>query len=169
MIDLHTHILPGIDDGASDESVSAGLMKDLLSQGVNTAVFTPHYYGGGAARENFWKCVRRRSGESKNLSRKGWKLIWGQKCILPVRCRYPTSLYVRLRSVSTRYLLTELPFTSAWDKSLWRRLREFISETDYVPVIAHSERYGEVQEKADSSFRTESHGMSFAGKYGRVL
>ena len=45
MIDLHTHILPGIDDGAEDEEVSAKLLDALVSQGVSKIVFTSHYYG----------------------------------------------------------------------------------------------------------------------------
>lgn len=45
MTDLHTHILPGIDDGAIDEGVSSEQMKSLLEQGVDKVVFTSHYYG----------------------------------------------------------------------------------------------------------------------------
>ena len=45
MIDLHTHILPDIDDGARDVETSLALIKAEKEQGVKEIVFTPHYYG----------------------------------------------------------------------------------------------------------------------------
>ena len=45
MIDIHTHILPRLDDGAKDSRVSIELLKRLQKQGVETVVATPHYIG----------------------------------------------------------------------------------------------------------------------------
>ena len=45
MIDMHTHILPHIDDGAKDSTMSAFMLKKEAEQGVKTVVFTSHYYG----------------------------------------------------------------------------------------------------------------------------
>ena len=44
MIDLHTHILPGIDDGSPDVATSIELLRRQRDQGVTTVVFTPHLY-----------------------------------------------------------------------------------------------------------------------------
>ena len=38
MIDFHTHILPGIDDGAKDVSVSAAMLEMEKEQGVNDCI-----------------------------------------------------------------------------------------------------------------------------------
>lgn len=43
MIDLHTHILPGIDDGAVDLAAGLALCRRLHEQGVDTVVATPHW------------------------------------------------------------------------------------------------------------------------------
>jgi protein-tyrosine phosphatase len=43
MIDLHTHILPGIDDGAVDLAAGVALCRRLREQGVDTVVATPHW------------------------------------------------------------------------------------------------------------------------------
>jgi protein-tyrosine phosphatase len=43
MIDIHSHILPGIDDGAKDFANSVEIVKELASQGVTDVVATPHY------------------------------------------------------------------------------------------------------------------------------
>ncbi len=44
MLDIHTHILPGIDDGAPDMATSIALCRSLQAQGVTTAVVTPHWH-----------------------------------------------------------------------------------------------------------------------------
>ncbi|MDY4047460.1 CpsB/CapC family capsule biosynthesis tyrosine phosphatase [Negativibacillus massiliensis] len=44
MIDFHTHILPGIDDGAKSLEESLSLLKMEQEQGVDTIVLTPHYF-----------------------------------------------------------------------------------------------------------------------------
>ncbi len=42
MIDIHTHCLPHIDDGAKDVSESIAMLRESLMQGVHTCVATPH-------------------------------------------------------------------------------------------------------------------------------
>lgn len=42
MIDLHTHFLPGIDDGAKSVEEAAEMMKSAYSQGVTRCAATPH-------------------------------------------------------------------------------------------------------------------------------
>ena len=55
MTDIHTHILPGIDDGAKDEKVSEEMLSALYAQGVRRVVFTPHYYGNHRSPQDFLK------------------------------------------------------------------------------------------------------------------
>lgn len=43
MRDLHTHILPRIDDGCSNEQESIKVLKELAVNGVDEIVLTPHY------------------------------------------------------------------------------------------------------------------------------
>lgn len=42
MIDLHTHFLPGIDDGAKNADIAAKMLRDSYEQGVSHCVATPH-------------------------------------------------------------------------------------------------------------------------------
>ena len=46
MIDLHCHILPGIDDGAADLSVSIAMAKAFVADGVSVVACTPHILPG---------------------------------------------------------------------------------------------------------------------------
>ena len=57
MIDIHSHILPGIDDGSQSVEESHALLALLREQGVETVVATPHFYADRNDPENF---LRRR-------------------------------------------------------------------------------------------------------------
>lgn len=46
MIDLHCHILPGLDDGASDLAVSLAMARTAAVQGIETVACTPHILPG---------------------------------------------------------------------------------------------------------------------------
>ncbi len=45
MIDIHTHILPAVDDGSKSVENSIQMLKDLSANGVSDVVLTPHYRG----------------------------------------------------------------------------------------------------------------------------
>ena len=53
MIDFHTHILPGIDDGSRDMDETIGLLREEIRQGVRTIVATPHFYANRISVEGF--------------------------------------------------------------------------------------------------------------------
>ena len=46
MIDIHTHILYGVDDGADTPEMSQIMLKDAATQGIDKIIFTPHYRPG---------------------------------------------------------------------------------------------------------------------------
>ena len=46
MIDIHSHILPGIDDGARSLDESLSMLRIAIDQGVTTQVLTPHIHMG---------------------------------------------------------------------------------------------------------------------------
>ena len=46
MIDLHSHILPGVDDGASDVAVAFAMARAYVAQGVSRVACTPHILPG---------------------------------------------------------------------------------------------------------------------------
>ncbi|RLA49359.1 MAG: hypothetical protein DRR42_15635, partial [Gammaproteobacteria bacterium] len=46
MIDIHSHILPGVDDGAPDLGVALSMLEASAFDGVKTQVLTPHMHRG---------------------------------------------------------------------------------------------------------------------------
>lgn len=46
MIDIHSHVLPGVDDGAKDEAASLDMMKAAIADGITMLAATPHHQNG---------------------------------------------------------------------------------------------------------------------------
>src|SRR5699024_11777076 len=46
MIDIHNHILPGVDDGAQTEKDSIGMALQAVEEGIETIIATPHNHNG---------------------------------------------------------------------------------------------------------------------------
>lgn len=136
--DLHCHILPGIDDGASDLDAAVALLKEQKVQGVTQIVFTPHFWSWQKNVKQFCKdrydaCVRL----APFLEEMG--IEWGAGAevrltpeILAMDLRY-------LNIVNTQYFLLEWPFTQF--PLFGREVVDRIEELGYVPVFAHIERY----------------------------
>ena len=66
MIDFHTHILPGIDDGSRNSEESIQMLNLEQEQGITKIVFTPHFYANRNSVERFLK--RREASYERLLS-----------------------------------------------------------------------------------------------------
>lgn len=148
MTDLHTHILPFIDDGAQNKQTSAGMLQRLRGQGVNSVVFTPHYYG----RVHSPRAFLRKRKEAYDAIRED--LPEGMNVRLGAEVHFSDALASNEQSSllcieGTRYMLLELPFSSKWDDLLFKKLRYFIDFSDCVPIIAHFCRYQQVRKNPE--------------------
>jgi len=147
MIDIHTHILPHLDDGAKNTQMSIAMMKTLQQQGVETVVFTPHYYGKRSTPDVF---LQRRNGTFDHIKDQipaGLRVKLGAELHFTGINMPENDELCKLAIEGTKYILVEFPFTNAWTSELMTRLSDFMRDTDYTPIIAHVERYPEVQQK----------------------
>ena len=55
MIDIHTHILPNVDDGSPDIRTTAKMLREEMKRGVKTVCFTPHFYASKTPMDLFKK------------------------------------------------------------------------------------------------------------------
>ena len=145
MTDLHTHILPGMDDGAPDVETGLRMLRMEREQGVDAVALTPHYYSTDESIDAFLH--RRRSAfekledaithlpDGETLPRRilGAEVAWA-----PHMDRWEK--LGELCYAGSDYLLLELPF-SVWSGSLFRGLYELMDRTGVTPVIAHIDRY----------------------------
>lgn len=140
MIDIHTHVLPGIDDGARDWDESLSLLRMAESEGIKTVLATPHY------------SVRRPLSADRVLpllaELKERSSAAGIRCGLHAghEVMYFDGIGERLEAGdilclgSSRLVLVEFPPDVPF-VHLSRAFRH-ISECGYEGVLAHAERYG---------------------------
>ena len=155
MTDLHTHILPGMDDGAPDVETALRMLRMEREQGVETVALTPHFYCDDESVDSF---LRRRRLASEQLEETISRLPGDEQRLLPHRILGAEVAWAphmdrwerlsELCYADSSYLLLELPF-SAWSTDLFRRLYELMDRTGVTPVIAHIDRYwGRVDKRA---------------------
>lgn len=145
MIDIHTHVLPELDDGAKNERESAELLRQEREQGVSEIVFTPHYYGKKRPLREFVEQRKAALEKIRESIPEGMRFRLGAEIHVTGVNDPPDDVLCALAVEGTKCVLLEFPFTKKWGRGLLQRVNEFINETDYVPVVAHIERYKEAQ------------------------
>lgn len=140
MIDMHCHILPGIDDGAKNIEDSLELLRAEKEQGVDKIVFTPHFNPERVSIDVFLK-LRAESYESlkkaEGFSELGIETKAGAEVFFSVRLMEMD--ISRLCFEDTGYILIELP-TNVRPYGLTHTLTK-IMDRGFTPILAHVERY----------------------------
>ncbi len=140
MIDFHSHILPGIDDGSADVKESLALMKALKKQRVTIVAATPHYYVTQRSPHRFLeKRAYVFSQLLEALPEDRPDIVLGAEVLyfpgisrieeLPSLCLEGTEL-----------LLLEMPF-GTWTDYMLREVQELARSGQFTVVLAHIERY----------------------------
>lgn len=141
LADIHTHILPAIDDGAKSVDESLKLLLAEQRQGVTDVVFTPHFNLSDQTVDEFLK-VRNTSFNILREKIKETGACTDIKLYLGAEVRYdPNLIYTDIYKLcigNTSYLLLELsgsyPFN--FEQTLHWMLSQGVS-----PILAHIERY----------------------------
>lgn len=144
MIDLHTHLLPYIDDGAANIEEAMVLIEHLLEQEVTAAVCTPHFDPSTIALEEF---IMKRDHSMELLKASSISLIPASETYYHDYLFHYSDIS-KLSIRNTTYLLLELPFERRWKEDLFIRLKDLIHYFNIIPIIAHIERYPAVNKAA---------------------
>ena len=173
MIDLHSHVLPGLDDGAQTLADSLQLAQAAFEDGVRAMAATPHvrsdYWTTAEQMEAGVAIVRAALAETAI----GLEVVPGGEIALDVLSTLSREDLARFTlGGSGRYLLVEFPY-SGWPLDLEQQVFELVA-TGLTPVMAHPERNGEVQENPRRLARAVSGGAlvqvtaaSLDGRVGR--
>lgn len=147
MIDWHSHILPGMDDGSKDAAESISMLGMQASQGVETVIATPHFYANDETVDSF---LDRRSKAMENLKpqlpENAPKILLGAE----VRYYQGISRLEGLRNLTiegSKLLLLEMPM-GVWPESMVRELIELSGKSSVRIVLAHVDRYLKLQKQA---------------------
>lgn len=137
IIDMHCHVLPGVDDGARTMEESMKMLEMAYQQGITSVTATPHYHGHGDVAEQ--EELRQALAENIKEILPGFQIYPGHETYYHEGLT--DSLFMkRARTLAdSPYVLVEFS-TSASYGTIFRGIRS-LAGVGYVPVIAHVERY----------------------------
>lgn len=142
-IDFHSHVLPGIDDGARDVQMSVEMIKECISQNISTIVCTPHYYHSARNPVNDFLQRRKESYETLKNELVKNNLQIELKMGAEVNFNCDLSLIEDIEKLTienTNYILIEMPY-GTWQDGMFDYLYTLIAQKNLIPIIAHAERY----------------------------
>ena len=148
MFDLHAHILPIVDDGAEDFEMTLDMLRIAENDGVTHIVATPHYICG--ANRYTRKFLLEIYGKVNDLIEDNGiniTLLPGNELFLDEFALEHLKSGKCFPLVQSRYVLVEFPLAGI-PRNAESLIYGFLS-AGYVPVIAHAERYPDVDGKMD--------------------
>ncbi len=176
IIDLHTHILPGVDDGADSMQTALEMLRNAEASHVIALAATPHCNVPGMPGLNYFDMALlerlrelRRTAEEAGIA---VKIMTGMEVRVDENLRQLLMQGKLLGLNGSRYLLTE--FLPDATLTFCRESLQTILDAGMIPLVAHPERYGViwqnpegVNEWLDMGCHVQITAGSILGKFGR--
>ena len=172
-IDIHSHILCGIDDGSRSLEESINIIKNMKNIGFNNIIITPHYIEGTSYNcNNFGKKILFNYLKEK-VSEAGIdiNLYLGNEIFIFDKIKEFLENGEIEALANSKYLLIETPMEQEvlnLDSCLFKLISH-----GYKVILAHPERYGYFQEDPkkikkyiDMGIQFQSNYASITGRYG---
>lgn len=174
MKDLHSHLLPGIDDGCKDIGESITLLKAAQEQGITDLVLTPHYMENTKYNANNEE-KNKRFEELKEAAKKAGieiNLYLGNEVYMTENFQDLLKQQEITTINNSKYLLIEFPLGNMLYNS--KEILYDLVVSGYVPILAHPERYRIFQRHPDHideylrmGVLLQGNYKSLYGKYGK--
>ena len=174
-IDLHTHILSGIDDGAKDTGTSLEMLNIAGGDGTGHIILTPHYIYGlvnntaGIVREKCLELDSMAAEEGIDVN-----IYPGSEVFISPEIPELAKEGVICTLNDSMYILVELPVMSIPEYA--PEVLYQLKLNGYIPIIAHPERYEEVSKNPSILYDYIQRGIlcqvnstSLMGLYGRKV
>ncbi|EJS75285.1 tyrosine protein phosphatase [Bacillus cereus] len=176
MIDLHCHILYGIDDGAQTVTDSLAMGQKAVQEGIHTIVATPHHQNGKYVNErtSIIHQVKQLNDELQQHEIP-LKILPGQEVRLygDLLEDYEIGKIVTLNETN-KYILIEFP--SDHVPRYAEQLLYELCVKGMIPIIVHPERNAELIERPDKLYNLVNKGAltqvtagSLLGKFGKKI
>ena len=172
MIDIHSHIIPGIDDGSRNMEMTLEMLRNAEKDGTKEIIATPHYLlESGEATINEIKVLVEKINSIVNKEGIKIKIYSGQEVYFTENIieNYTQGNIGTLNN--SRYMLIEFPIQKL-DENIFDVLYE-LQIRDIVLIIAHPERYKPFIEKPslindfiDEGYLFQMNSGSLEGKFG---
>ena len=171
-VDIHSHILPGVDDGAKNIKESINLISEMNKIGFRKIIATPHTYPG--LYDNTNESIKKSFDNIQINISKDNKISYASEYMVDnsLRERVENKSILTLKK---NYVLIEMSFFSK--NEIIYEIIFFLLHNNYIPILAHPERYLYFEENFKEFYKLKSRGclfqinlLSLTGFYGkRVL
>jgi protein-tyrosine phosphatase len=168
MIDVHSHILPNIDDGSRSIEETFNLIKEAKEAGFEGIVCTSHYmenyYETNRPEREVWINAIHENLENKNIDMNlylGNEIYMSDNIIELLEDGKATTMN------DTSYVLFELPM-NAEPINLYDMVYE-MQQYKIVPILAHPERYSFVQTDPELIYDLIDKGVLMQANYGSII
>lgn len=175
MIDIHSHILPGVDDGAKTEADSIAMAKAAIDEGIDTIIATPHHRNGQF--ENDRQMILTNVSILNDLFAKEdipLTVLPGQEVRINGDMIEDIHNGELLALNDTKYLFVEFP--SDHVPRYAKQMLFDIQVAGYTPIIVHPERNRELLEHPSKLYEfvrkgalTQVTAGSVVGKFGKSI
>ena len=135
-VDIHSHILPGIDDGAKNTEESKLLIEEMMNLGFSKIIGTPHTYPG--LYENTTNSIKSAFEKINNLTNTDINIGYASEYMID-RSIIKKAEEKKLLCIKDNYVLIEMSFMNK-PNHLYETIFH-IKINDYIPILAHPERY----------------------------
>lgn len=140
--DMHTHVLPGVDDGSKTVAQSIEMLQRMAEQGIQHVIATPHFYPQQDSPERF---LRRRREAQMRLYEEMQKYRGLPTVSMGAEVYFfhgisDSEAVDELTIGPKKCILIEAPH-GPWDASIYRELEALYVRRGMLPIVAHLDRY----------------------------
>ena len=138
-LDIHSHILPGVDDGSENWEMTMQMLHMAYCQGVRRMVATPHNYPAHRKQNNeqIRELVEEANHRAKQIA-PDFQILCGNEILYRRGIAEEIEKGQILTMADSKYLLVEFLPREEYGK-IYQGLRELVEE-GYIPIVAHMER-----------------------------
>ncbi|MDR1645243.1 MAG: hypothetical protein LBS05_05400 [Tannerellaceae bacterium] len=167
MTDVHTHLLPGVDDGAQSESDANDILQFMHKMGVRRIYLTPHVMADLPG--NTPEALRQRYEAFVNNNPPGPELRLAAEYMMDAA--FTHLIKKGLLTMARQHVLVETSYLSPPP-----RMKDILYElslSGYQPIIAHPERYlymhgDDYRRLKDNGYKLQLNLFSLSGAYGQM-
>ncbi|MDS0526660.1 capsular biosynthesis protein [Clostridium sp. SHJSY1] len=168
MIDIHSHILPEIDDGSKDRVMTLDMLREAEKDGITEIVATPHFCRGygetpyDEVKEMVENLNKIAAYEGININvNYGQEVYYSENMIED----YKNGIIGTIND--SRYMLFELPMEK-FESDVFDIIYE-LQVLGIVPILAHPERYKFIMEEPSFINKFVDEGILFQMNAGSIV
>ncbi len=174
MIDIHTHLLPGIDDGPDDKNETIDILSKSSKEGIKKIIATPHFNDDSKFSKDYIIKEVARFNEIAKLNNIDIRIYSGAEYQMSSNLSKFIDNNGALTLANSRYILVEFPFNGIPIDS--KNILNDLQLMGYTPIIAHPERCSDIIDKpsilynyVDKGIYAQLNAGSIIGRYGHGI